>query len=244
MIGTLAGLVVLAALIVGSSYGNVQASALRPQLVAWGCLVAVVAFGIVATSRLSTATANVLARRSTPSIKGIVKYTTAIIGYVIVALIALRVAGVSAQRLLVGAGIAGVVIGIAAQQSLGNIFAGMVLILAKPFVVGDQVRIRSGSLGGMFDAQVLEMSITYVTVDTEDGEFKIPNTALLAAAVGVLRHGTVSRAPTTPGVAKTGPPQPAPTPPPALVTQSGNGEAEGARAGAGPPEPPGSDGPL
>ena len=87
---------------------------------------------------------------------------------------------------LVGAGVAGVVLGIAAQQSLGNVFAGLVLLVARPFVIGDHIRIRSGALGGIFEASVSEMSLTYVTLRTDDGLLKIPNSAMLAAGVGHL----------------------------------------------------------
>jgi hypothetical protein len=93
---------------------------------------------------------------------------------------------VSIDHLLVGAGLAGIVLGIAAQQSLGNVFAALVLLLARPFKVGDHVRIRSGALGGIFEAWVLEVSLTYVTVRTDDGDLKIPNSAMLAAGVGKL----------------------------------------------------------
>ena len=51
-------------------------------------------------------------------------------------------------RLLLGGAIAGVVLGVAAQQSLGNVFAGLVLLMARPFAVGNRIRIRSGALGG------------------------------------------------------------------------------------------------
>ena len=127
-----------------------------------------------------------MGRRNVPAFEGAVKFISAAVGYLFVAFSALAVLNVSVERLLVGAGLAGVVLGIAAQQSLGNIFAGLVLILARPFVVGDHIRIRSGSLGGIFDAWVLEMSLTYVTVRTDDGQLKIPNTAMLAAGVGKL----------------------------------------------------------
>jgi len=79
------------------------------------------------------------------------------IGYLVVAFAVFAVLDVSIDHLLVGAGLAGVVLGIAAQQSLGNVFAALVLLLAKAFKVGDHVRIRSGALGGIFDAWVLEV---------------------------------------------------------------------------------------
>jgi small conductance mechanosensitive channel len=216
--GILSGVIALAALVVGSSYGDVHAKTLNPKLVAWISAAVLVLFGIIATSRLSTAASRVLARRYAPAVEGPVKYIAAIVGYLFVAFSALAVLDVSVERLLVGAGLAGVVLGIAAQQSLGNIFAGMVLIMARPFAVGDHIRIRSGALGGIFDAWVLEMSITYVTVRTDDGKLKIPNTAMLAAGVGILPPDTVKPAPDAPGVAKTGPAPAAPAPVPSTPT--------------------------
>jgi small-conductance mechanosensitive channel len=87
-------------------------------------------------------------------------------------------------HLLLGGAIAGVVIGIAAQQSLGNVFAGFVLLLARPFAVGNHIRVRSGALGGEFYGTVTSVSLTYVSVLTDDGMLKVPNSSVLAAAVG------------------------------------------------------------
>ncbi len=189
VIGIFSGAVTLAALVAGSIYGNGEAKTFNPKLVAWVCAAAIVGFGILATARLSTALSRLMARRNAPAFEGAVKFLSAAVGYLFVGFAALAVLQVSLARLLVGAGVAGIVLGIAAQQSLGNIFAGLVLILSRPFVVGDHIRIRSGALGGIFDAWVLEMSLVYVTVRTDDGELKIPNTAMLAAGVGRLpRH--------------------------------------------------------
>jgi Mechanosensitive ion channel len=189
IIGILSGLAALAALIIGSIYGNVHASTVNPQIIAWACAAALVVFGVVATARLSLALGHLAARQSVPAAEGAVRFLSSAVGYLIVLFGTFGVLDVSVQRLIVGAGLAGVVLGIAAQQSLGNIFAGLVLILARPFVVGDHIRIRSGALGGMFDAWVQEMSLTYVTVQTDDGQFKIPNTAMLAAGVGPVPPG-------------------------------------------------------
>jgi hypothetical protein len=120
---------------------------------------------------------------------------------------------VSIERLLVGAGLAGIVLGIAATQSLGNVFAGMVLILSRPFDVGDHIRIRSGALGGVFDAWVLELTLTYTTLRLEDGKWKIPNSAMLSAGVGQLpRTAAVPPVPQLPGFAPAGTVPPSATP--------------------------------
>jgi small conductance mechanosensitive channel len=187
VIGILCSLVTLAALVIGSEFGDVHAKSVNPKLISWLSAVAIVTFGIIATARISRALSLLVASRSVPAAEGAVRYISAAVGYLFVAFATLAVLDVSVERLVVGAGLAGVVLGIAAQQSLGNIFAGLVLIMARPFGVGDHIRIRSGSLGGIFDAWVREMSLTYVTVQTDDGEYKIPNTAMLAAGVAQVR---------------------------------------------------------
>jgi len=100
---------------------------------------------------------------------------------------------------VLGGALTGVVVGIAAQQSLGNVFVGLVLLLARPFTVGDHIRIRAGALGGEFDGTVRAISLTYVTVDTGDGPLHVPNSGVLAAAVGPrAKRRDVAGAPTAP----------------------------------------------
>jgi small-conductance mechanosensitive channel len=66
------------------------------------------------------------------------------------------------------------------------VFAGLVLLFARPYTPGEKVRIRSGALGGTLDGTVTSVGLLYTTLSTEDGVLNIPNGALLAAAVGPL----------------------------------------------------------
>src|SRR6185437_7076332 len=96
----------------------------------------------------------------------------------------LSMLSVPVGHFLLGGAIAGVVLGIAAQQSLGNVFAGFVLLVVRPISVGEYIRVRSGALGGEFYGTVTSMSLTYVSVLTEGGILQVPNSSFLAAAVG------------------------------------------------------------
>ncbi len=109
-------------------------------------------------------------------------------GYAIALIGMLSMASISVGHLLLGGAIVGVVLGIAAQQSLGNVFAGLVLLLARPFAVGNYIRVRSGALGGEFFGTVTSMSLTYVSILTDQGMLKVPNSSLLSAAVGPSRR--------------------------------------------------------
>ncbi len=185
-IGIGAGLIAFAALVGGSEFGKFHDSAFHPKLVAWISAAILLVFGVIATRRIASGLGKLVTRRSIPAAGAAVRLIATGVGYVFLLFAEFAVLGVSIEHLLIGAGLAGVVLGIAAQQSLGNIFAALVLLLARPFNVGDHIRIRSGALGGIFEAWVLELSLTYVTVRTDEGELKIPNSAMLAAGVGVL----------------------------------------------------------
>lgn len=185
-IGILAGVVASAALVGGSEFGNVHSYALHPKLVAWISAATLLVSGVIATRRIAGGLGHLVTLRSIAAAGAAVRLLATGIGYLVVVFAVFAVLEVSIDHLLVGAGLAGVVLGIAAQQSLGNVFAALVLLLARPFKIGDHVRIRSGALGGVFDAWVLEVSLTYVTLRTDDGDLKIPNSAMLAAGVGQL----------------------------------------------------------
>jgi hypothetical protein len=84
----------------------------------------------------------------------------------------------------------GVIVGIAAQQSLANLFAGLVLMFAHPFRVGSHVRFRAGALGGQMEGFVSDVGLTYVRLETDDGPALLPNAQALAAAImTVPEHG-------------------------------------------------------
>ena len=55
--------------------------------------------------------------------------------------------GVNLTAALIGAGFLGIVLGLAAQQVLGNIFAGFSLLVSQPFEIGDRVRLATSSYG-------------------------------------------------------------------------------------------------
>ncbi len=235
--GVGAGVVALAALVAGSAFGSIHGHSLDTRLVAWISAGVLLVAGAFATARLSAHLGQLVAHRSLPSAGGAVRIVTAAIGYLFVAFSLLALLQVSIARILVGAGLAGIVLGIAATQSLGNVFAGMVLILSRPFAVGDHVRIRSGSLGGVFDAWVVEMTLTYTTLRLDDGRWKIPNSAMLAAGVGQLpRTGAAPPLPQVPAAPPaTGPSPPATGPLPPTTGPSPSPPAAAVPAATVPP---------
>jgi small-conductance mechanosensitive channel len=112
-----------------------------------------------------------------------------IIGAFITLVITLDLLGIPVTQLVLGGALTSVFVGIAAQQSLSNVFAGLVLLFAHPFRVGDPIRLQAGALGGTLDGTVVEIGITYVRLETDGRVMAIPNSQVLNAVIGPIPPG-------------------------------------------------------
>ncbi|GAB7009218.1 mechanosensitive ion channel family protein [Halorubrum trueperi] len=80
--------------------------------------------------------------------------------------------------LLVGAGFLGIVVGMAARQTLGAILAGFVLMFSRPFEVGDWVEV------GDHEGTVTEISIMSTRLRSFDGEVvTLPNDTVRSGSI-------------------------------------------------------------
>ena len=114
---------------------------------------------------------------------GVVRYVIVLIGAILTIGITLALLKVPVGQLFIGGAFATIIITIAGQQALSNIFAGLVLLLSRPFQVGDVIQLRSGALSGQIEGTVTEIGITYLRLDTGDNVMSLPNSQVLAAAV-------------------------------------------------------------
>ena len=87
----------------------------------------------------------------------VVRYAILLTGGTTALLLTLDLSGVPVGQLVLGGAVTGILVGIAGQQTLANIFAGLVLLLSRPFGVGDLIRLRSGALGGQIEGTVTEI---------------------------------------------------------------------------------------
>jgi small-conductance mechanosensitive channel len=112
------------------------------------------------------------------------RWVCLLVGYSVVIFSTLGALNVPVERLLVGGAVTGVIVGIAAQQALGNLFSGLMLLLTRPFAIGDEVSLRSGPLGGTLTGLVADMNLTYVKLVTDRGTILLPNSTILTASIG------------------------------------------------------------
>lgn len=123
-------------------------------------------------------------------------------GYIIVILLGIFVAatvifpGVNAGDLFAGLGIGSVALGFAFKDVLQNLFAGFLLLLYRPFKIGDQIKIED------FEGTVDEINVRATKIKTYDGErVVIPNSELYMKSVLVRTAFPSRRSKITVGIA-------------------------------------------
>jgi small-conductance mechanosensitive channel len=159
-------------------------SAGQVSLVVLGLCLLFLISGVVATRSIANELNRVSTVRGGVAAGSAIRLICSIVGYATVLLGVLALLRVDLGNLLVGGAVTGVVIGIAAQQTLGNFFAGLVLLFARPFVPGQRVKIRTGALGGPFEGVILSSGLVYTTIQTDEGVISMPNAGVLASAIG------------------------------------------------------------
>lgn len=90
------------------------------------------------------------------------------------------------NRVLATGGVLAVVIGIASQEALGSMVSGIMILLFRPFVLGDAVRYVDNGIAGVIE----EISVHHTTIRTyENKRVIIPNSKMNAAIIENADYG-------------------------------------------------------
>lgn len=104
------------------------------------------------------------------------------IGYLLILLETLSLMNIPIQTLLLGGAVTGIILGVAAQQSLANFFASIVLLISQPFKIGQRTVIKAGTFGE-YTGVIIDMGLTHTRLELEDGSIVLlPNAAVLSGA--------------------------------------------------------------
>jgi small conductance mechanosensitive channel len=147
-----------------------------------------VVLGWALARALGRGAAPALFRRMDPGMAGTVGFLIRLITLVLVAVVALRLAGLDAGTLAVGGAFTAVVLGLAAQQTIANLFAGLVLLSTRPFRVGERVRFVGGALAGEVEGIVGSLGLFYTTLVSGADRIMVPNNVILTLAIIPLRE--------------------------------------------------------
>jgi small conductance mechanosensitive channel len=146
-------------------------------------VIALAGLGWVIAKDAGRAFGPALFRRLEPATAGTVGFLIRLATIGLAALLALDAVGVKAQTLALGGALTAVIVGLAAQQTFGNLIAGTVLLSARPFRVGERVRLQGGALAGQVDGVVGSLGLLYTTFVAGDESILVPNSVVLSVMV-------------------------------------------------------------
>ena len=107
------------------------------------------------------------------------KFSGAIV-YATAAVIALDVLGVNVMPFIAGAGVLGVAVGFAAKDTLSNLIAGILLIIDRPFEIGDRIEVWSAPSGSASWGDVIDIGLRATRIKTTDNiVIIIPNNEIM-----------------------------------------------------------------
>ncbi|MBL0712363.1 MAG: mechanosensitive ion channel family protein, partial [Desulfosarcina sp.] len=100
--------------------------------------------------------------------------------YVTAAILALDVIGINVMPFIAGAGVVGIAIGFAAKDTLSNLIAGVLLIIDRPFEVGDRIEVWSAPAGSASWGDVIDIGLRATKIKTTDNiVIIIPNNEIM-----------------------------------------------------------------
>lgn len=167
--------------VIAFSNGSVMQGSINQRLLSLLGVVLFTSFAVIVLLSVTKTLPHVLAdTRLSISHAAVVQFVVRVVGYGVIFLETLSLLGVSVGSLIVGGAALGIILGVAAQQALSNIFASFVLMVARPFAAGDHVTINAGGFGREYSGQLKEVGLTHTRLKEKDGTVVLlPNSALL-----------------------------------------------------------------
>jgi small-conductance mechanosensitive channel len=94
--------------------------------------------------------------------------------------LSLDILGINVMPFIAGAGIVGVAIGFAAKDTLSNLIAGILLIIDRPFEIGDRIEVWSAPAGSSSWGDVIDIGLRATKIKTTDNIIVIiPNNEIM-----------------------------------------------------------------
>jgi len=136
-----------------------------------------------------------------PTQRNAIRLLFQISGFLIILLIALPMTGVNLVSVLVGVGFFGIVIGLASQTVLGNLFSGLMLLASRPFRIGNRIALITwhygkfppslshGWLEPAYTGTVKEITLMYTKILTDSNTLvTVPNGIMTQSLILNLSH--------------------------------------------------------
>jgi small-conductance mechanosensitive channel len=100
--------------------------------------------------------------------------------YSVAVVLALDIMGINVMPFVAGAGVLGVAVGFAAKDTLSNLIAGVLLIIDRPFEIGDRIEVWSAPANSATWGDVIDIGLRATKIKTTDNIIiVIPNNEIM-----------------------------------------------------------------
>jgi MscS family membrane protein len=114
-----------------------------------------------------------------------------VIIYLTAAILALDMLGFDIMPFIAGAGVVGIAIGFAAKDTLSNLIAGILLLLDRPFEVGDRIEVWSAPTNSATWGDVIDIGLRATKIRTTDNiVIVIPNNQIMTR--DIINYTTIA----------------------------------------------------
>ena len=170
--------------IISAEFGKVQTGNTNHKIIALCGVIAFVIFSFMFVQGFTKNLYHLIAHHHLGAGRATaIRFVLRAVGYVAIFLVTLALLDIPVGRLLIGGAAVGIILGVAAQQALGNFFASIVLIISHPLEVGQDITVKSGALGGEYAGTVIDIGLTHTKVAlSDDMVVALPNSTLLSSA--------------------------------------------------------------
>ncbi len=160
-----------------------------------------VAGGVIITNLIASLISKKTSKVVGKSTAGTLSFTIRIVGYLLIVAVFFTFVRVNVGAALAAGGFAGLVLGLASQYVLSNIFGGIAMVGARPFKIGDRITFSTWQYGMVAPAYppkfystdflipgytgvITDISLMYTSMITDDNvPVKIPNSIMIQSAI-------------------------------------------------------------
>lgn len=89
--------------------------------------------------------------------------------------------GINLSALIAGLGLGGFALGYALKDSVSNLLSGILIIVYKPFNIGDIIDVAK------FKGKVIEIDLRYTKLENEEKIFLVPNKKMFSDPISILK---------------------------------------------------------
>ena len=153
-------------------------------------------FGVIAIKIIQKNLFKVLGGYISEDRAGFFRFLLSFIAYFTLILFIFTTLGIDISNILLGATFIGVILGIASQSLLSNLFASFVIIFGKPFKIGDRITVVTWQYGLLmstyqheavkpgYTGVIKDINILFTTIVEDNGfTMRAPNNILMQALI-------------------------------------------------------------